>query len=93
MKNNEKLPNLPYGEGTFDIHYGKVRLRKRIKLKNGVYKNIAVTGDTPKQCMNLMKLKEKELYEKYTDDGHLSLSEALYNWLELNKKPVAKRQL
>lgn len=92
MKNNDKLPNLPYGEGTFDIHYGKVRLRKRIKLKNGVYKNIAVTGDTPKQCMNLMKLKEKELYEKYTDDGHLPLSEALYNWLELNKKPVLKSQ-
>ena len=92
MDNNIKLPQLPYGEGTFSIHYGKIRLRKRIKLKNGVYKNLSVTADTPKQCMELMRKKEKEYYEKYTDDGHLSLSDALYNWLELNKKPILKSQ-
>ncbi len=93
MITKDKLPKLPFGEGSFDIaKNGKVRYRKRITLKNGVIKSKIITADTPKECMAKMQEYEKTLKEQNIANSRKTLEQGMKEWLILTKKPVLKPQ-
>ena len=79
------LPKLPYGEGSMSwMPDGETILYK--KSING--KRCSVYGLTPKECMNKMseKVKELETTKKKIDSGAITLNEAIINWHKNFKK-------
>ena len=92
MKNNVDLPKLPRGEGSFEYYKDKIRYRKRIKLDNGQIISKSVTGNSVMECFQKMIECEKSINDRYKNQLKRTLSEMMYEWLDLRKKPSLKIQ-
>ena len=57
-----KTPQLPYGEGSISKREnGTYVYKKTLHLPNGDKKRVSVYGKTPKECMDNMRFKEKDM--------------------------------
>lgn len=89
-----KIPKLPYGEGTISIYNDTLLIyKKNIKLKDGTRIRKSVYGETPRECMQKMREVEGILKKKNitTSDKEI-LYDAMIKWLETTKKSTLKEQ-
>lgn len=85
-----KLPKMPYGEGSMSLRPdGTIMYRKRI---GDPKKEKTVYGLTPKECIKKMKEEERNLKNNIIDQDKVSLSDAMFLWLDKVKKPTLKSQ-
>ena len=88
-----KIPKLPYGEGSISIFNDELLVyKKSIKKSNGEKIRKTVYGKTPKECMQKMRDVENELREKESPRSKELLCEELTKWLNTIKKPTLKAQ-
>lgn len=88
-----KIPKLPYGEGSISIFNDELLVyKKNIKNSNGDKIRKTVYGKNPKECMQKMHDLENTLYEKESPKSKELLCEALTEWLNTIKKPTLKAQ-
>lgn len=88
-----ELPTLPRGEGSMSFHsMGGIIYRKNVKDKNGKKHQMTVYGETPKDCMKKMRLKESEINKIIYQKNNQTLTEAMLQWCEVVHKPTVKPQ-
>ena len=93
--NVNKIPKLPYGEGTITVYNDELLVYKKIiKFSDGTKIRKAVYGKTPKECMQ--KMRESETAEKERHNSSQQsreiLCDAMDKWVETVKKPALKEQ-
>lgn len=94
----QKLPKMPYGQGSFTYEGEKIRYQKPFKSEtDGKTYRLLVRGKTVQECFDLMKKKEREkeaeISEKYyesSDSDHAMLTVAMLDWLKLAKQNARK---
>ena len=86
-----KIPKLPYGEGSISIFNDELLVyKKSIKKSNGEKIRKTVYGKTPKECMTKMRDIENELREKESPRSKELLCEELTKWINTIKKTNIK---
>lgn len=85
--NNKELPKLPRGQGSFSRYREKIRFQKSIVV-SGRSIRISVCGETVKECIALMREKEREEekrlkreFKHSLQDRTVILSDAMIDWL------------
>lgn len=89
-RSNEKevIPKLPYGQGSINLMPdGKTYIYK--KVVGG--KRRSVYGASVKEVMNSMLQMEKDIKRQGKRREAVTLSDAMYDWLEIYKKPRLKK--
>lgn len=88
-----KIPKLPYGQGTISIFNDELLIyKKNIKLNNRTVRK-SVYGKTPRECMMKMQELEDELKKSTTiSENKVPLIVSMQQWLINVKKPVLKQQ-
>ena len=88
-----KIPKLPYGEGTISIFNDDLLIyKKTIKLKDGSKVRKSVYGKTSKECMNNMRTLENELNKSIVLKENEVLCDEMYKWLANIKRQRLKDQ-
>lgn len=97
-----KIPKLPYGEGTISIFNDEKLIYKKSIKVDGQSIRVSVYGKTPKECMTNMRLKESEIRDKKHKSDAIKnqdnlLADELNKWLDnvkqLELKPQSFRRL
>lgn len=93
MYDKDKIPKLPYGEGSIYIHNDQLlAYKKTITLKNGKQVRKVVFGKTPKICMDKMREAERELNAKNKETYKFTLIEGITEWLNTVHRYSVKQQ-
>lgn len=90
-----KTPQLPYGEGSISKREnGTYVYKKTLHLPNGDKKRVSVYGKTPKECMDNMRFKEKDMNDFVSRQINYTeiLTDAMYSWLVTTKRFTVKSQ-
>lgn len=101
MPRAKKLPELPYGQGTFswyDEEHTKIRFLRNYKCKaDGKKYRIEVVGNSVQECYDKMEEKEKKTekekgktFRVSLDNPDVTFSNALYDWLKRTKTSTNK---
>ena len=101
MPRAKKLPELPYGQGTFSWYndeHTKIRFLRNYSCKSdGKKYRLEVVGESVQICYDKMSKKEKELeaskgkaFRTSLENPNIILSNALYEWLNKVKKGKIK---
>jgi len=91
----EKIPKLPYGEGTIGIYNDKLLVYKKIcKYKDGSKTRVVVYGTTPKECMINMRAEENRVSQtiKHKTVKKDTLCDVMREWLNTVKINELKEQ-
>ena len=84
---------LPRGMGSMALTKdGTIEYKRVLKLKNGEKTRKTVHGNTQLECMKKMEELEKELNTNNKPKNKQTLVEAMYEWMELKKRPILKEQ-
>lgn len=84
---------LPRGMGSMALTKdGTIEYKRVLKLKNGEKTRRTVHGNTQLECMKKMEELEKELNTNNKPKNKQTLVEAMYEWMELKKRPILKEQ-
>lgn len=84
----DKIPKLPYGQGTICW----LEKRKKYSYKKTINrKRVVVYGNSVKDVMKKMQQREKESEKEIKKKQLATLSEMMYEWLEVYKKPSLKK--
>lgn len=93
MYDKDKIPKLPYGEGSIYIHNDQLlAYKKTITLKNGKQVRKVVFGKTPKICMDKMREAERELNAKNKETYKITLIDGINDWLANVHRYTVKQQ-
>ena len=93
MYDINKIPKLPYGEGSIYVHNDQLlAYKKSIKLPDGRTIRKTVFAPTPAECMKKMRVAEKEYEKITTQSAKLTLVDAILTWLETTHKQTIKPQ-
>lgn len=101
MSKVKKLPDLPYGQGTFSWYndeHTRIRFLRNYKCKtDGKKYRLEVIGESVQECYSKMEDKEKRVekekgkaYRTSLDNPNITLANALYEWLNTEKKDKIK---
>lgn len=89
MAKTIKIPKLPYGQGSMSLRAdGMVMYRKRI---GNPKKEYTVYAETPKEAMEKMQEKEKQLEQKKFIAETKTIIEAMTEWADTYKKAELKK--
>lgn len=88
----EKLPKLPYGQGSFCYSKGRIQFKKQIELPDGTKIRKTVTCDTVRECMSTMSQLEKKIIKQTKLEKNELLCEAMTKWLKNVKAQTLKTQ-
>lgn len=92
MKKRTITP-LPRGMGSITLtNDGTIEYKRVILLKNGEKIRKTVHGDTQMECLKKMEELEKSLNQHNKPKNKQTLIEAMYEWMELRKRPILKEQ-
>ena len=84
---------LPRGMGSMVLTKdGTIEYKRVLTLKNGEKTRRTVHGNTQLECMKKMEELEKELNTNNKPKNQQTLTEAMYEWMELKKRPILKEQ-
>lgn len=84
---------LPRGMGSMVFTKdGTIEYKRVLTLKNGEKTRRTVHGNTQLECMKKMEELEKELNTNNKPKNKQTLVEAMYEWMELKKRPILKEQ-
>ena len=93
MYDVNKIPKLPYGEGSIYPHNDKLlAYKKSIKLPDGKTIRKTVFASTPTECMRKMREAERELQNKPVKRDEVLLIDAILIWLDTTHKQTVKPQ-
>lgn len=90
-KKTTDLPKLPWGQGSFFYHTNSIGYRKYHKYPSGKKELKTVYGDTIDECLEKMKILERQLDEEIIVSKDI-LYDAMFKWLENVKKSRLKPQ-
>ena len=93
MFDKDKIPKLPYGQGSMYVFNDKLlAYKKSIKTPNGKRISKVVYGETPKICMEKMRDLERESAKTNKDASKVVLIDGIMSWLEASHRPTVKIQ-
>lgn len=93
MYDVNKIPKLPYGEGSIYIHDDRLlAYKKSLKTPDGKTIRKTVFAPTPAECMKKMREAERKLEKETKSANRTTLIDAVYKWLETTHKPTIKPQ-
>jgi len=89
----EKIPKLPYGQGSMYIFNDKLlAYKKTIKTPNDKKVSKVVYGETPKICMEKMAELERGVLKENKEPSKTVLYDGIISWLENTHKSTVKTQ-
>ena len=93
MVDKNKLPDLPFGEGSmYPYRDNLIAYKKSVKLKDGKKVSKVVYGKTAAECMRKMREAEKQLENSEKPSNKVTLIDGLMRWLNLTHKSTVKPQ-
>lgn len=101
MPKAKKLPELPYGQGTFSWYndeHTRIRFLRNYKCKaDGKSYRLEVVGASVQECYDKMDKKERKVeqekgkaFRTSLENQNVTLENALYDWLAKTKKDKIK---
>lgn len=93
MFDKDKIPKLPYGQGSMYVFNDKfLAYKKSIKTPNGKKVLKIVYGETPKICMEKMAEVERNQIKHNKDQSKITLYDGIIAWLNTTHKSTVKTQ-